>query len=148
LDRLDGRSWQAAEIAAAAVQRNWQRADAGIWELDDRRWTHSRLVCAAGLRAIGAVAPADCAGRTEWVALADHIVADAASEALHADGYWQRAPDDPAVDASLLFAGLRGAVPPGDPRTSATLAESLRELTVDGYAYRFRHDSRPLHEAE
>jgi GH15 family glucan-1,4-alpha-glucosidase len=39
-------------------------------------------------------------------------------------------------------------VPPDDPRTAATLDEYLRALTVDGYAYRFRHDDRPLHEAE
>ena len=31
--------------------------DAGIWELDDRRWAHSRLICAAGLRAIADAAP-------------------------------------------------------------------------------------------
>jgi GH15 family glucan-1,4-alpha-glucosidase len=39
-------------------------------------------------------------------------------------------------------------VPANDPRTVATLAAYLRELTVDGYAYRFRHDDRPLHESE
>ena len=39
-------------------------------------------------------------------------------------------------------------MPPDDPRTIATLTAYLRELTVDGYAYRFRHDDRPLAEAE
>jgi GH15 family glucan-1,4-alpha-glucosidase len=43
---------------------------------------------------------------------------------------------------------LRGAVPEDDPRTQATLNAYLRELTTDGYAYRFRHDDRPLYEAE
>jgi GH15 family glucan-1,4-alpha-glucosidase len=75
-------------------------------------------------------------------------VSDTSAIALHSEGWWQRAPDDPATDAALLFAGLRHALPDGDPRTAATLEQYLRELTVDGYAYRFRHDDRPLHEAE
>ena len=43
---------------------------------------------------------------------------------------------------------LRGAVPADDPRTTATLHAYLRDLTRDGYAYRFRHDDRPLADAE
>ncbi len=43
---------------------------------------------------------------------------------------------------------LRGAVPADDPRTTATLHAYLRDLTRDGYAYRFRHDDRPLPDAE
>jgi hypothetical protein len=148
-DCLDDTGWRAAETAIDAAARRWREPDAGIWEIDNRAWTHSRLMIAAGLRAIAAAAPRDCASRAaEWVALADRIVSDTAQHALHPDGRWQRAPDDPAVDASLLFAGLRGAVPAEDPRTAATLADYLSELTVDGYAYRFRHDDRPLHEAE
>jgi GH15 family glucan-1,4-alpha-glucosidase len=67
---------------------------------------------------------------------------------VHPTGRWQRAPDDPRLDAALLLPGLRGAVPPEDLRTLATLAAYLHELTSDGYAYRYRHDDRQLHEAE
>ena len=67
---------------------------------------------------------------------------------LAPDGHWQRSPEDPALDAALLLPGLRGAVPAHDPRSKATLHAYLRELTRDGYAYRFRHDDRPLHAAE
>jgi GH15 family glucan-1,4-alpha-glucosidase len=52
------------------------------------------------------------------------------------------------MDAALLLPGLRGAVPPDDPRTRATLQAYLHDLTRDGYAYRFRHDERPLGDAE
>ena len=51
-DRLDSGSWQAAEIAAAAIARRWREEDAGIWEIDNQAWTHSRLTCVAGLRAV------------------------------------------------------------------------------------------------
>jgi GH15 family glucan-1,4-alpha-glucosidase len=80
--------------------------------------------------------------------LADRILADTARTSVHPSGHWQRAPDDPNLDAALLLPGLRGGVPPEDPRTRATLQAYLEELCTDGYAYRFRHDDRPLYEAE
>lgn len=146
-DRLDTRGWQAAEAAAGAIGRRWIEPDSGIWEIDARPWTHSRLMAAAGLRAIAAARPAG-SQVAQWSSLADRIVADAAVHALHPDGHWQRSSDDPALDAALLLPGIRGAIPADDPRTAATLEAYLRDLTCDGYAYRFRHDQRPLHEAE
>lgn len=146
-DRLDTEGWRAAETAAAAIRDRWTEPDAGIWEIEDRAWTHSRLIAAAGLRAIAAAHPAPSRS-SDWLTLADRIVADTAAQALHPDGYWQRSPDDPALDAALLLPGLRGAVPADDPRTVATLSAYLRDLTEDGYADRFRHDDRPLAEAE
>jgi hypothetical protein len=146
-DRLDSEHRRAAEVAAAAIASRWTEPDAGIWEIDNQPWTHSRLTASAGLRAIAAAYPAGPLS-SEWLALADHILADTAEHALHPDGHWQRSPTDPALDAALLLPGLRGAVPPRDPRTSATLRAYLRELAPDGYAYRFRHDDRPLQDAE
>ncbi|HEX4727739.1 MAG TPA: glycoside hydrolase family 15 protein [Jatrophihabitans sp.] len=146
-DHLDNRHWAAVEAAAAAIGRRWTEPDAGIWEIDDRAWTHSRLTAAAGLRAIANNHPAP-ARTADWLALADRILADTAADSLHPDGHWQRSPDDPALDAALLLPGLRGAVPTDDPRTLATLHNYLNELTRDGYAYRFRHDDRPLAAAE
>lgn len=146
-DRLDAAGWRAARIAADAVEKRWHEPDAGIWELDPRPWTHSRLICAAGLRAAAfAGAPAGDAAR--WLALADAIVAATAHGGLHPDGRWQRAPGDPGLDAALLLPALRGAVPADDPRTTATLQAYRAELTDDHFAYRFRHDDRPLAEAE
>ena len=146
-DRLDAETWHAAEIAARAIENRWQEPDAGIWELGPDHWTVSRLLCAAGLRAIAAAGPAgeQSAG---WLALADTIVADTASRAVHRSGRWQRSPTDRRIDAALLLPALRGAVPADDPRSVATLEAVLEELSEDGYVYRFRPDSRPLGEAE
>jgi len=146
-DRLDSDSRKAAEIAADAIARRWQEPDAGIWEIDNQAWTHSRLICAAGLRAAGK----DCTTEpqsSEWSALADVIVADTARHAVHPTGRWQRSPGDPGLDAALLMPAIRGAVPADDPRSAETLRAYLAELTQDGYAYRFRHDQRPLDESE
>jgi hypothetical protein len=146
-DRLDPDGWKAVLIAADAVEKRWQEPDAGVWELGPRAWTHSRLICAAGLRAAaGAGAPADRAAR--WNALADAVMADTGRSGLHATGRWRRAADDDGLDAALLFPALRGALPADDPRTVATLDAYLGELTDDHFAYRFRHDERPLEQAE
>jgi hypothetical protein len=146
-DRLDGDGWRAAAAAAAAIAQRHEELDAGIWELEPAYWTHSRLTCAAGLRAAAARPAADRHAR-EWSALADVLVAGAVSGGVHASGRWQRARGDARVDASLLLASVRGAVAPDDPRSRATLAAVLDELTEDGYCYRFRPDARPLGEAE
>jgi alpha,alpha-trehalase len=144
---IDADGWRAAEIAADAIAERWTEPDAGIWEIDDQPWTHSRLVAAAGLRAVSA-APSVPTRLTEWLALADRIVAHTSAHALHRDGYWQRAADDEGLDGSLLLPALRGAVPANDPRTISTVEAYQRQLTVEGYAYRFRHDERPLSAAE
>jgi GH15 family glucan-1,4-alpha-glucosidase len=146
-DRLDAQGWHAAEIAADAIAARRHEADAGIWELEPDHWTHSRLICSAGLRRISghATSREQAAG---WLALADAILAETASNSLHPSGRWQRSPGDPRPDAALLLAALRGAVPPEDPRSQETLAVVEHELTQDGYCYRYRPDERPLGEAE
>ncbi|HEY2277100.1 MAG TPA: glycoside hydrolase family 15 protein, partial [Streptosporangiaceae bacterium] len=145
-DRLDSEHWRAVETAIAAIQKRGAEPDAGIWELDNHRWAHSRLTCAAGLRAMAAVAPATQGA--PWSGLADGLIADVSADCLHPSGRWQRAPDDERVDAALLLPGIRGATPAGDPRTLATLAAVSAELSQDGYLYRYRADDLPLGQAE
>jgi alpha,alpha-trehalase len=53
-DLLTNDDWRAATVAADLIEKRWRKPDAGIWELDDNRWTHSRLACVSGLRAIAA----------------------------------------------------------------------------------------------
>jgi GH15 family glucan-1,4-alpha-glucosidase len=145
--------WRAAAAAVDVIGKRWREPDAGVWELSDRHWTHSRLACVAGLRAIAATAadgPLGSHGRREaarWTALADRILASL-DDCVHPSGRWQRAPDDERADAALLLPAIRGALPVDDPRSAATLAAVRSELASDGYVYRFRHDPRPLHEAE
>jgi GH15 family glucan-1,4-alpha-glucosidase len=145
-DRLDRDHWRAVEVAVAAIRERHRDPDAGIWELGEHRWAHSRLACVAGLRAAAAVAPAGQGAA--WSGFADALLADVTSDCLHPSGRWQRAPDDARVDAALLFPALRGAMPAGDPRALATLDAVHAELGRDGYLYRYRPDERPLGAAE
>lgn len=144
-DRLDSDAHRAILAAVAAIRQCWRRPDAGIWELDNRRWAHSRLTCVAGLRAIAAYASRRAAA--DWTALAAAIVADT-NDCVHPSGRWQRGPADARVDAALLLAAIRGAVPPEDPRSIATVDAVRDELANDYYVYRYRHDDRPLYAAE
>ena len=144
---LDADGFKAAEAAASAIAQRWQEPDAGIWEIDDRPWTHSRLTAAAGLKALASVAPAG-RGVSDMMALADRIVADTSATALHSEGHWTRSPGDDGLDGALLLPPLRGALPADDRRTVATLRAYQEQLVDDGYAYRFRHGPGPLGEFE
>jgi GH15 family glucan-1,4-alpha-glucosidase len=152
LDLLAEENWQAAAVAAEAIEKRWTEPDAGIWELEDRHWTHSRLACVSGLRslAIAASGPPGGPGHRQaarWSALADSLLASL-GDAVHPTGRWQRSPDDARVDAALLVPVIRGSLPADDPRNRATVRAVQDELTEDGYVYRFRHDALPLHKSE
>lgn len=145
-DRLDSTHWRAAQTLVDAIEKRCREPDAGVWEIDNRRWAHSRLICAAGLRGIAGAA--SLREGAQWQRLADHLVSDADADCLHASGRWQRAPDDARIDAALLLPAVRGAIPAADPRTIATVAAVRAELTRDGFVYRYRPDQRALGEAE
>jgi hypothetical protein len=142
-DRLDLVGWNAAEIALDAIEKRWDEPEAGIWELEPNRWTQSRLICVAGLRAIASAgAPASWSARA--VALADHLLDKTNSTSLHTSGRWQRAPDDDRVDAALLLAEVRGALLPSDPRSIMTRECVAEELVKDHYLYRYRTPGHEL----
>jgi GH15 family glucan-1,4-alpha-glucosidase len=145
---LDADGWRAAEVALRAIEANTDTPEAGIWEIEPGRlWTHSRLICVAGLKAITEQS-APVRWRTRALGLADHLLSRADATCLHASGHWQRAPDDPRVDASLLLSEIRGALPPGDPRSVATRAAILKDLCDDDFLYRFAEEGKPLGQAE
>ena len=157
-DMLGENDWRAVEVAVSAIEKRWQEPDAGVWELDDRRWSQSRLACVSGLRAIAEAAMAWSPGATaaeghgrreaaRWSSLADAITASL-NDCVHSSGRWQRAPDDARVDAALLLSAIRGGTGLQDPRNIATIEAVRTELAADGFVYRFRHDDRPLHMAE
>ena len=147
-DRLDVDGWSALETAVTVIESRWLEPDAGIWELEPHHWTHSRLTCVAGLRVAAKVAPSSSSVSSSWSTLADTILAATGRTSVRPDGAWQRAEDDSRLDAALLIPTVRGAVAADDPRSVATLAAIEADLVEDGYLYRFRHDPRPLGEAE
>ena len=147
LDRLPKEASQATRVAVDAIVKRKDGPEAGIWETENRLWTHSRLACVAGLRAAAAaIGTAPEAG--EWLGLADTILAETTRSSLSPEGHWWRAPDDDRVDASLLLPAIRGALRADDPRTIATLNAVRERLVDDGFVYRYRIDERPLGSGE
>ena len=113
-----------------------------------RPWTHSRLTAAAGLRSYCAALPLGLQ-RPEWLALADKIVADTArarNPSSRILATFSRMIRVSTPRCSFQPYGVRSqlttlaAWPPSRP--------TRHSLTIDGYAYRFRHDERPLGQAE
>ena len=145
--RLTDDHRRAVRAAVDAIADRYDRPDAGIWEIDDRLWTHSRLTCAAGLRAVSAC-DATGAEIDRCTAIADQLMTETSRTSLHADGGWQRAPDLPEVDAALLLPMIRGVVPAADPRYRATFRAVLRELCSDHYIFRYRHEGCRLGDSE
>lgn len=144
---LDADGWRAVEVAMHVIEGNAERPECGIWEIEPRQWTHSRLICVAGLKAVAAE-DASSRWQTHGLGLADQLLSRAERTSLHTSGRWQRAPGDEGVDASLLLAEIRGTLEPDDPRSKATRAAILSDLCEDEYLYRFAHPGQTLGEAE
>ncbi|MGV1009657.1 MAG: glycoside hydrolase family 15 protein [Dermatophilaceae bacterium] len=145
-DHLTSDDVRAVLTLVDVVEQRWDDPDAGVWELHNDWWTHSRLACVAGLRAAaGHVATTDT---SRLLALADRMLAETSRRCLNANGSWRQAPDRPGPDAALLLSAVRGAVPADDPRSTATLQAVTRHLVQDGYVYRYAVDQQPLGTAE
>lgn len=145
-DRLSSDAEQAVAVAVDAVERNWQRPDSGLWELEERWWTQSRLSAVCGLRRIAEVLPGRAAKRC--AALAEAVFAETRRRCLRPDGRWRRAADDDGPEAALLMPLARGCPSADDPSNPVTRRYIEEQLAEDGYLYRFAHPGLPLGEAE
>jgi hypothetical protein len=145
-DRLTPEAERAIGVAVDAVERNWTRPDAGLWELDDRWWTQSRLSVVCGLRRMAGTLPGRTAQRC--ADLADIVFRETRRRCLRPDGRWRRAADDDGPEAALLTPLARGCPPADDPSNAVTRRYIEEQLAEDGYLYRFVHQDIPLGEAE
>ncbi|GAA2092941.1 glycoside hydrolase family 15 protein [Microlunatus panaciterrae] len=145
-DHLTSDDQRAVRLVIDLIERRWDDPDAGIWELDDAWWTHSRLACVAGLRVIARQVSRSDAARTST--LADTILAETSRRCLGSNGAWMQRPDHPGVDAALLLPPVRGALSSADPRSRATLKAVRHQLVEDGYVYRYAEDGQRLGQVE
>lgn len=125
---------------------NWQRADASLWEFrsEDRRYTHSQLLCWAALRAGALIAHrlAQHEAAERWRQGADEIARRIEERCYSPElGRYKQAEDSDLLDAALLCLPLYGFVAPDNPRWLQTLEAIERELVEDGLVYRYRRDN-------
>jgi GH15 family glucan-1,4-alpha-glucosidase len=137
---LDPRSARRCAELADEACRLWRKHDSGIWELDEREWTQSRIACWAALDHAIELAgdgriPDDTVRdwKRERRAIRDWVEEHGWSEARGA--YVAYAGGD-GLDASVLLGARFGYFEPGDERFAATIAAIRDELSAGPFLYR------------
>ena len=138
-------SWALQRVLLANLERRWHEPDEGIWEVRGprRHFTHSKVMAWVALdRAVKAVEDFGREGDVErWRRVRDEIHAEVLERAYDDElGSFVQSYDSKRLDASLLTIPLFGFLPADDPRVRGTLEAVRRELLVDGFVQRYRHD--------
>jgi GH15 family glucan-1,4-alpha-glucosidase len=139
-------AWAVQRALTAHVEKIWQQADEGIWEVRGARqqFTHSKVMAWVALdRAIKAIEQFGLEGPLErWRDVRRRIHAD-----VCANGYdssrrsFVQAYGSRELDASLLLIPLVGFLPADDPRVVGTVRAIEDDLMVDGLVRRY-HTTR------
>jgi GH15 family glucan-1,4-alpha-glucosidase len=138
-------SWALQRVLLADLERRWQEPDEGIWEVRGprRHFTHSKVMAWVAFdRGVKAVEEFGREGAVErWRAAREAIQAEVLDQGYDEElGSFVQYYGSRRVDASLLTIPLFGFLPPDDPRVRGTLEAVRRELLVDGFVQRYRHD--------
>jgi GH15 family glucan-1,4-alpha-glucosidase len=141
----DDQSWAIQRVLLADLERRWREPDEGIWEVRGprRHFTHSKVMAWVAMdRGVQAVERFGRDGAVErWRDVRDEIHAEVLERGYDEElGSFVQSYDSKRVDASLLTIPLYGFLPPDDPRVRGTLEAIRRELLVDGFVQRYRHD--------
>lgn len=141
---LTMRHWEVVKAVVGAVATRWHEPDHGIWEerRPPRHHVHSKVMCWMAVdRAIKIAERLDPDLALYWSPLRHQIAADVVengwSEQRHS---YTTAYGSTDLDASLLWIGLSGLLPPTDPRFVSTLKAVESELRDGHTVYRYRHD--------
>ncbi len=138
-------SWALQRVLVANLERRWRDPDEGIWEVRGprRHFTHSKVMAWVALdRSVKAVEDYGRQGEVErWRRVRDEIHAEVLERGYDDElGSFVQSYDSKRLDASLLTIPLFGFLPADDPRVRGTLEAVRRELLVDGFVQRYRHD--------
>ena len=136
-------SWPLQRALMNFLEKNWRRADQGIWEVrgQAREFTHSRvMVWAAFDRAVRGIEECGLDGPLErWKALRAEVRADIETRGFNENlGCYVQYYGSTEVDASLLVLPQVGFCAPTDPRMLGTVAAIEADLCRDGLLLRYR----------
>ncbi|MEU3463569.1 glycoside hydrolase family 15 protein [Streptomyces sp. NPDC006733] len=140
---------RAARFLCDVVELNierWREADEGIWEIRGgrRHFVFSKLMawlavdCGLRILDLNPALTEDPRTRERWQDARQEM--RTALETRGVDpktGAFLQAFDHDELDASALQVGLRGFLPPDDPRILATIDRIEAELTRHGHVYRY-----------
>jgi GH15 family glucan-1,4-alpha-glucosidase len=142
----DDQSWAIQRLMLANLEERWHEPDEGIWEVrgPKRHFTHSKVMAWVafdrGVKAVEEFGRDGAADR--WRDSRDAIKAEVLDQGYDEElGSFVQYYGSDRVDASLLTIPLFGFLPSDDPRVRGTLEAVRRELLVDGFVHRYRHDT-------
>jgi GH15 family glucan-1,4-alpha-glucosidase len=124
------------------LEGNWQREDAGLWEVrgTSRPFVYSKAMAWAGMdRGINAVERFGLDGPVErWRAVAAQIKDEVCTRGFDpARNTFTQFYGSTGLDASLLLLPRVGFLPWDDPRVVGTVEAVQRELAEDGFVRRY-----------
>lgn len=142
-EALSSEHWRMTRSIVDAVAARWREPDHGIWEVrtNRRHHVHSKVMC--WMTVDRALRVAKYLGRRqeEWSALRAEIAQDILSHAFNEKiGAFTATYEACEADASALFVGLSGLLPPDDPRVTRTIEFIERTLLDPPVLYRYRYD--------
>ncbi|MFZ1363112.1 MAG: trehalose-phosphatase [Candidatus Nanopelagicales bacterium] len=126
-----------------AVERRWEEADHGIWEIRDepRKHVHSRVMCWVAVTKAIELLEMGGHDADQWYELAntirDDVLANGWDEEL---GTFVSAYGRKDVDAACLAVITSGMVDGLDPKATGTIAAVEASLRDGPTVYRYRHD--------
>jgi GH15 family glucan-1,4-alpha-glucosidase len=140
--KVDIELWSVLRKLCEYVEEHWQDKDSGIWEVRGgaKDFVYSKMMCWVALDRGVTIArrygfPADTKG---WIATRDRIKKDILdkgwSEEKQAFTFYY---GTDALDAGNLLMPLFGFLDYDDPRIVSTVEAIQKELTQDGFVYRY-----------
>ncbi|OBL07600.1 glucoamylase [Mycobacterium sp. 1245499.0] len=135
-------AWQDVVLVVEWLLDNWDRRDAGMWELRaiERVHTTSRLMCWVAIERAIRVArqrglPGDIA---RWSETRDEIYNRIMDESWNPDvAAFTQVEGGERMDAGILLMPMVKFISPADPRFLSTLAAVERELVTDSLVFRY-----------
>src|ERR1700722_14650670 len=135
-------AWELQTKLLEYLETIWERPDQGMWEVrgEPRHFTFSKAMCWVAFdRGIKTIERDKVNGPCErWVQVRDAIARQILEHAYDRERntfvQYYGARD---LDASLLLLPQLGFLAPDDPRIRGTIEAVERELTRDGFVYRY-----------
>ncbi len=141
---LSSQHWRLVEAMVHAVEQRWHEPDHGIWEIrrPRRHHVHSKVMCWVTVdRAVTIAQRFLERQRDDWKAMRQRIAQDVFQHGFKEDiGAFTAAYDGTDLDASALFVGLSGLLPPDDSRFANTVKAIEQSLLSGPTVYRYRED--------
>lgn len=137
--------WTITKGIVWVVQRHWQEADKGIWELrtEERHFTFSKVLCWVAVDRAIKVARIFHKSRKirKWTLLEKAIKQDILTNAWNDDvNAFTQSYGSRHLDAAVLLMETYGFIQARDPKFISTVHAIEKELSYEGLLYRYKNE--------